>query len=134
MPQSLARLHIHLIFSTKDRRPLIDDAIRDALHRYMAVVLQNMDCPAALVNSVEDPVHVLFELSQTVSISQVVEDVKKSSSKWIKTQSPRFATFAWQTGYGAFAVSESNVAVVRDYIAGQREHVRRAGPGAAPGR
>lgn len=64
------------------------------------------------------------ELSRTVSVSDAVEEVKKTSSKWIKTQGAEFALFAWQGGYGAFAVSESNVAAVRDYIAGQQEHHR----------
>lgn len=125
MPQSLARLNVHLIFSTKNRERLIHDAVRPSLHAYMATVLQNIDCPAVLINSVEDHVHILFEIARTVSVSDAVEDVKKSSSKWIKTQGQEFAGFAWQAGYGAFAVSESNVAAVRDYIADQQEHHRR---------
>ena len=124
MPQSLARLHIHLVFSTKNREPLLNDAVRDALHAYMATVLQNLGCAPVLINSVEDHAHLLFDLARTVSISQVVEDVKKSSSKWIKTRSREFVGFAWQSGYGAFAVSESNVEAVRAYIANQREHHR----------
>ncbi len=122
MPQSLAHLHIHLVFSTKGREPLISDAVRAALHAYMATVLHNLGCAPVLINSVEDHIHLLFDLSRTVAVSKVVEDVKKASSKWIKTQGPEFAGFAWQAGYGAFAVSESNVDAVREYIAGQREH------------
>lgn len=122
MPQSLARLHIHLIFSTKHRERLIDDEVRDALHRYMAVVLQNFACPATIIGSVEDHIHILVQLSRTLSVSQVVEHVKTTSSKWIKTQGDRFAQFAWQSGYAAFAVSESGVEAARTYIAGQREH------------
>ncbi len=125
MPQSLARLHIHLVFSTKHRERFITDSIQPTLHAYMATVLQNLGCAPVLINSVEDHAHLLFDLARTVSISQVVEDVKKSSSKWIKTQDPSFATFAWQSGYGAFAVSESNVESVREYIANQREHHRK---------
>jgi REP element-mobilizing transposase RayT len=125
MPQSLARLHIHLVFSTKNRERFLTDAVRDSLHAYMATVLQNLGCAPVLINSEEDHVHILFELARTVSVSQAVEDVKKSSSRWIKTQGQEFAEFAWQAGYGAFAVSESNVCVVRDYIAGQREHHRK---------
>ncbi len=127
MPQSLARLHVHLIFSTKNRVRLLPDTLRPSLHAYMAAVLQNIACPPALINSVEDHVHILFELARTVAVSQAVEEVKKSSSKWIKTQGDEFASFAWQAGYGAFAVSESNVPVVREYIAGQQEHHRRKG-------
>ncbi|MEX2381236.1 MAG: IS200/IS605 family transposase [Opitutales bacterium] len=125
MPQSLARLHIHLIFSTKNRNRCLTDNIRPSLHAYMSTVLQNLGCPAVLVNSVEDHVHILFELARTVAVSEAVEDVKKSSSKWLKTQATTFAQFAWQAGYGAFAVSESNVETVRLYIAGQEEHHRK---------
>jgi len=84
MPQSLARLHIHLVFSTKNREPFITDAVRDSLHAYMAAVLQNLGCAPVLINSVEDHTHLLFDLARTVSVSQAVEDVKKASSKWIK--------------------------------------------------
>jgi REP element-mobilizing transposase RayT len=122
MPQSLARLHIHLIFSTKNREPVLRDAVRDSLRRYMAVVLQNLDCPPVLINSVVDHVHILFELSRTIAVCDAVEEVKKTSSKWIKTQGSEFAVFAWQAGYGAFAVSESHAAAVREYIASQKEH------------
>ena len=125
MAQSLARLHVHLIFSTRDREPFLGDGVRDSLHRYMATVLQNMGCLPVLINSVEDHVHILFELARTVAVSVAVEEVKKTSSKWIKTQGIEFADFAWQGGYGALAVSESNVPVVREYIARQQEHHRR---------
>jgi REP element-mobilizing transposase RayT len=125
MTQSLARLHVHLVFSTKNREPIITDSVRSSLHAYMATVLQNLNCHPVLINSVEDHIHLLFELARTVSVSQAVEDVKKSSSKWIKEQGPEFRTFAWQSGYGVFAVSESNVEAVRQYIANQREHHRK---------
>ncbi len=124
MPQSLARLHVHVVFSTKHRTPWLADAVRDSLHRYMGAVLADIGCPPAAIGSVEDHVHVLFELARTVPVSAAVEAMKTSSSKWIKTRGPEFADFAWQAGYGAFAVSESNVAVLRDYVADQREHHR----------
>ena len=91
----------------------------------VATVLQNLGCAPVLINSVEDHAHLLFDLSRTVSASQAVEVVKKASSKWIKTQGVEFADFAWQSGYGAFAVSESKVEAVREYIANQREHHRK---------
>mgnify|MGYP000110677928 CR=1 FL=1 len=125
MPQSLARLHLHLIFSTKHRKHWLTDTVRSPLHAYMATVLQNIGCPPVLINSVEDHVHILFELARTVSVSEVVEEVKKSSSKWIKTQGTGIAGFSWQAGYGVFAVSESNIPTVREYIANQQEHHRR---------
>jgi REP element-mobilizing transposase RayT len=125
MPQSLANIHIHLIFSTKDRLPFLTDPIRPALHSYMATVLANLKCPATLINSVDDHVHILFDLSRTVTLAQVVEDVKKSSSKWIKTKSPGLEKFAWQAGYGAFSVSASNAPAVANYIRNQQEHHRK---------
>lgn len=90
----------------------------------MATVLNNIRCSTVLINSVEDHVHILVELGRTISVSEAVEEVKKGSSKWIKTQDPHFKNFAWQAGYGAFAVSESNVDAVLKYIADQREHHR----------
>ncbi len=122
MPQSLARLTVHLVFSTKCREPLITDVVRPDLHAYMAGILRNVACPAVVINSVEDHVHILFRLARTVALSTVVEQVKKSSSKWIKTHGEQFSSFAWQSGYGAFAVSESDVQVVQRYIELQREH------------
>lgn len=99
--------------------------MRDALHAYMATVILNLGCAPMLINSVEDHAHLFFDLARMVCISQAVEDVKKASSKWIKTQGLEFEGFAGQAGYGAFAVSESNLEAVREYIAKQREHHRK---------
>ena len=124
MPQSLAKIYLHLVFSTKGRVPTLTDETRDPLHSYLATVIKNLGCHANLINSVEDHIHVLFELSRTVSVSTVVEDLKTSSSKWIKVQPGGSSDFAWQSGYGVFSVSQSNVEGVRAYIANQREHHR----------
>ncbi len=90
----------------------------------MATVLVNLNSPAVLINSVADHVHVLFKMGRTVTVAQVVEDLKKSSSKWIKTQGENLAAFAWQAGYGGFSVSESNVPKVANYIRSQEERHR----------
>ncbi|WP_395743088.1 transposase [Prosthecobacter sp.] len=82
MPQSLANLNIHLIFSTKERTPYLTPAVRPDLHAYMATVLANLNSPAVLINSMTDHVHILFNMGRTITLAQVVEDVKKSSSKW----------------------------------------------------
>ncbi len=124
MPQSLANLYIHLIFSTKERVPCLSASVRPYLHACLATVLANLNSPAVLINSVADHVHLLFNMGRTVTLAQVVEDVKKSSSKWIKTQGTALAGFAWQAGYGAFSVSESNVPKVANYIRDQEEHHR----------
>jgi putative transposase len=125
MAQSLSRLHTHLVFSTKQRQPLIDDAIRSSLHAYLAVVLQDLGCPVAIINSVDDHIHFLFLLSRTRAVSEVVEHVKTASSKWMKRQGSQYEEFSWQGGYGAFAVSESQSGIVERYIARQAEHHRK---------
>ncbi len=125
MSHSLAKVAIHLVFGTKGRKRVLTDQIRSALHGYMATVLRNFRSPAVVINSVEDHVHILFELGRTVALSSAIEDVKRTSSRWIKTQGTEFARFGWQNGYGAFAVSESNTAAVRRYIERQKEHHQR---------
>ena len=128
MAQSLARLHTHLIFifSTKNRQPLIHEAIRESLHSYMAVVLQDLQCPASIINSAGDHIHVLFLLNRTHAVSDVVEKLKTSSSKWMKRQGQQFVRFSWQTGYGVFSVSQSQAGTVQRYIARQAEHHRNS--------
>jgi REP element-mobilizing transposase RayT len=125
VPQSLAQVLVHLIFSTKSREPLLSDDIRPELHPYMATILKGMDSPAILINSVADHAHVLFHLSKNHALCEVIESVKKDSSKWIKTKGKAYRTFHWQSGYGAFSVSQSNVAQVVRYIEEQKEHHRR---------
>ena len=124
MAQSLAKVLIHLIFSTKGRRRLISDDIRDELNAYLVGILRNYDSPSLRVNCVEDHAHILFSLSRNIAIKTIVEEAKKGSSKWIKTKGPRFRGFYWQNGYGAFSVSPSNVESVIGYIDGQKEHHR----------
>lgn len=124
MPQSLAKIYIHLVFSTKNREPFLISVVRDDLHAYMAATLNNIQCPVVLMNSIEDHVHILFRLGRTITISSAVEEVKKLSSKWLKTQSTALQAFAWQNGYGAFSVSESYLPRVCEYISNQRKHDR----------
>lgn len=124
MPQSLASLPVHLVFSTKNRAPVLSDPMRVELHRYASAVLKNLSCRAMLINTVDDHIHLLFELGRTIAVSEVVEKVKTSTSKWMKKQSAELGEFHWQGGYGAFGVSMSDVSRVSDYIRGQREHHR----------
>lgn len=126
MPQSLAKVLIHIVFSTKHRTPWLRDAqIREELYRYMATVLKTMDSPALIINGVEDHVHILCSLSRKFAIMKVIEEVKKDPSRWIKTKGDEFADFHWQGGYGAFSVSESKADEVRRYIANQETHHTR---------
>jgi putative transposase len=125
LPQSLSRVLVHLIFSTKNREPVLVPEIRSELHSYLAGVLREEQCPALQVGGVADHVHLLFGLSRTLAVAQVVEQVKTSSSKWIKPKGAVFAEFHWQAGYGAFSVSQSNAAAVAQYIRNQEEHHRK---------
>jgi putative transposase len=121
--QSLANILTHLIFSTKNRGPLLADKdLRQRAHAYLAAVLQDLQCPALIVGGVADHVHILCQLAKTQSVSVVMEHLKTSSSKWLKTQGIR--TFSWQRGYGAFSVSQSNAAAVVSCIEKQEEHHR----------
>jgi len=125
MPQSLARVVLHVVFSTKNRVPFLRETeVRSRLHAYMAGVLQNIRCEPILINGVEDHVHILCNLSRKVTIAGLVEEAKKSTSKWMKEQGPQYGDFFWQGGYGSFSVSQSNVEQVRAYIATQEEHHR----------
>jgi putative transposase len=125
MAQSLARNLIHLIFSTKNRAPFLQATIRPELNGYMAGIFTNWKSPAIIIGSAADHVHALFGLSKNHSLVKVVEEVKRGSSKWIKTKGKEFAPFAWQNGYGAFSVSSSMVNTVSRYIASQEEHHRQ---------
>ena len=124
MPQSLAKVVVHLVFSTKDRTPwLQSQELRRELFAYMATILRNnVDSPAILINGVEDHVHVLGLLSRKFAIMDVVQEAKTETSKWLKKQSPALSTFAWQAGYGIFSVSESNIPAVKRYIENQEDH------------
>ena len=123
MPQSLASVLIHLIFSTKNREPTIPHDRLAQLHAYIVGILDNLQCPSLRTGGVVDHTHTLFSLSRTATIAEVVEEVKKGSSKWMKQQG--VPHFAWQAGYAAFSVSESQKAAVIRYIEQQEEHHKR---------
>ena len=125
MPQSLARVVIHMAFSTKDRRPIITTELRQELWPYMTTVLKNQGNLPIQVGGVEDHVHLLFALARTVSISEVVENVKTSSSKWVKESFAQQSTFAWQHGYGAFSIGYREVDTVAAYVRNQETHHRK---------
>jgi REP element-mobilizing transposase RayT len=125
MPQSLAKLITHLTFSTKQRRPAVTPEIRPGLCAYMSGILNKLESSAIEINCVADHAHLLFALSRKRSLAEVVEEVKKGSSKWVKTQSAALGDFHWQAGYGAFSVSQSNVPSVQKYILNQDQHHRK---------
>jgi len=126
MAQSLSRIWIHLIFSTKDRFPFLSDPkLRQNMHAYLATVLRSHDCETLVVDGTADHVHALFALSRKFSVSTIVKESKRTSSSWIKELSPPIAKFHWQNGYGAFSVSQSNLGRVSQYIEEQERHHQR---------
>jgi REP element-mobilizing transposase RayT len=126
MAQSLAKILLHLAFSTKERRPLLrDPALREELHRYFGGILTNLECQPLIIGGVEDHVHLLFAHSRTTAVAEVVKELKRGSTVWLKTKSPTSSEFAWQSGYGVFSIGQLQVEDVRAYIAGQEEHHRK---------
>src|SRR5208282_6544690 len=123
MPQSLAKILVHTVFSTKERCPLLrDKSLREELHRYIGGILNQLECQPVIVGGVEDHVHFLCTLSRTCPAAEMVKEVKRGSSMWLKTKSPDLHDFAWQNGYGIFSIGFSQTDAVRDYITGQEEH------------
>ncbi len=122
MPQSLAFLLIHIVFSTKDRIPSIKPAVRPGLHAYLSTIVRNAGCECFRVGGVADHVHLAIRLSRTTDVSHLVETLKTSSTRWLKTQSPDLSTFAWQRGYGAFSVGPTDLPALLHYIDTQEAH------------
>ena len=123
MGQSLSKIYVHLVFGTKYRKPWITDDVRNELHSYITGIIKNMESPVLKINSVSDHIHILFLQSKNFALAKIVEDVKKSSSKWMKTKG--ITDFTWQIGYGAFSVSSSKIEIVKKYIETQKEHHRK---------
>ncbi len=125
MPQSLAKICVHITFSTKYRQPQIAETIESELFAYLGSVCQAMECHPIRVGGYLDHVHIVCLLSRKVALMDLIEEVKKSSSKWIKSKGEQFANFYWQRGYGAFSVKPSEIDVVVRYVDNQKEHHRK---------
>jgi REP element-mobilizing transposase RayT len=125
MPQSLVQIYVHIVFSTKAREPFFTDlAFRERVHAYLKGICENQGAPSLRIGGVEDHVHILCRLSKTQDLATLIRELKRDSSKWIKTENPRCADFYWQNGYGAFSISPSHVDPVIGYIDNQVEHHR----------
>ena len=124
MPQSLSKVIVHVIFSTKDREPWLDSEVRPRMHAYLATVCRDLGAEFVHVGGVADHVHIVTTLPRTVSQAQLIEEIKKTSSKWIKALDARYRGFFWQRGYGAFSVSPSQLDSVVQYVKTQQEHHR----------
>ena len=126
MPQSLARVLIHTVFSTQGREPVFQDAsFRAEMHAYLGGCAKGLDCLPIQIGGVSDHVHLLTTLSRTLAIAEFVKEIKRVSTNWIHERGGLYHQFHWQAGYGCFSVSESKAEAVVRYIASQEEHHRK---------
>ncbi|GIW85696.1 MAG: transposase [Isosphaeraceae bacterium] len=122
MPQSLAKVYIHTIFSTKNREAVLVDEWRDELFHVLGGTANNLGCQSLIVGGVADHVHMLFQLGRTITIADAVGKIKSTTSSWVNQTRGLATPFHWQGGYAAFSVSQSNIEAVREYIRRQPEH------------
>ena len=124
MPQSLSKVILQIVFSTKNREPWLEPDVRPRMHAYLATVCRDLGAELVRVGGVADHVHIVTTLPRTVSQAEFIEQMKKTSSKWIKALDARYRGFFWQRGYGAFSVSLSQLDTVLDYVKAQQQHHR----------
>ncbi len=122
MAQSLVKNYIHIVFSTKHRNPLIQEPLEKELHRYIGGICNKLECQVLIVGGYTDHIHILCMLSKKIALVKLLQELKSNSSKWVKTKGSEYSNFFWQDGYGAFSVNPSEVDVVINYIANQKEH------------
>lgn len=122
MPQSLSKVILHIIFSTKNREPWLHTDLRPRMHAYLATICHDANADLVRVGGVADHIHIVTTLPRTLSQAQLIEQIKKTSSKWIKALDVRYRGFFWQRGYAAFSVSPSQLESVLEYVDKQQEH------------
>lgn len=125
MAHTFTNLLTHIIFSTKDRLPCIDAQLKPELLAYMGGIVRELEGKAYSINGTADHVHLLVSLPPTLALSDAMRVIKTNSSKWAGEREARQVFSGWQTGYGAFSVSKSNVPDVIKYIADQEEHHKK---------
>ena len=125
MPQSLSCLINHIVFSTKDREPWLTESIRERAFAYLAEIGRDCGCEVYRVGGMPDHVHLAIRMSRTLSVADLLQKLKSTSSGWIKREGPNHAGFAWQAGYGAFSVGPSQLSQLVAYIDRQEEHHRK---------
>jgi len=122
MSQSLSKVYVHIVFSTKYRQNLIDDYIKDELFSYLGGVCKNLECYPLKVGGHLNHVHILCLLSRKIAQMDLLQEIKQSSSKWVKTKGEKYLNFYWQDGYGIFSVNPSEIDIVIKYIENQEVH------------
>lgn len=125
MAQSLSKLYVHIVFHIKNQNVKIRNEEKDELYAYMATIIKDNQSIPILINGTEDHVHILCVISKNIALSKLVEEIKRHSSRWIKTKNRNYANFAWQGGYAGFSVSQSLHDRTKNYILNQEEHHRK---------
>ena len=125
MPQSLSKVYVHITFSTKNRYPFIDNEIEQELWAYLGAICKALECNPIRVGGYNDHIHICCLLSKKITQMKLLEEIKKESSKWIKTKGEQYENFYWQDGYGIFSVNPSEVELVVKYIENQQEHHKK---------
>ena len=126
MSQSLSKLFVHIVFHVKNNKIKIRNQDKNDLYAYMGAIIKDNYSIPIIINGVEDHVHILCVMSKNISLSKLVEEIKRHSSRWIKTKGPHYRQFAWQGGYGGFSVSPSLHKKVKEYIINQEQHHRKS--------
>ncbi len=122
MAQSLSKVPVHIVFSTKNREAVLDDAIQPEIHSVLGAICNDFECTPISVGGVEDHVHILCILSKKIAIMKLVEQLKVRTSIWIKHKHQQYRHFHWQAGYAVFAVDCNHTTEIAEYIARQKEH------------
>lgn len=125
MPQSLSKIYLHIVFHIKTTGPQIDEAHLERVHSYIGQLVNSTGCSVIRVGGIGDHVHVLCLLSRNETVSHLVEEIKRNSSRWIKTLGQEYECFAWQGGYAVFSVSESLINKTIEYVINQKEHHKK---------
>ena len=122
MSQSLTNILIHIVFSTKNRQSLLDKKIRPELHSYIAGIFKNKNWQYYQIGSIDDHIHISCSLPKTISASDLIKEIKTSTSAWLKTKDNKLVNFHWQSGYGIFSISPNHLKNLCSYIANQENH------------
>ena len=125
MPQSLSKIYLHIVFHIKTTSPQIDEAHLERVHSYIGQLVNSTGCSVIRIGGIGDHVHVLCLLSRNETVSHLVEEIKRNSSRWIKTLGQEYECFAWQGGYAVFSVSESLINKTIEYVIKQKEHHKK---------
>lgn len=122
MAQTLVKIYVHVVFSTKNRNDLISAEIEKELFAYIGGILRKHQTVLLAANGTANHVHLLISLSKNIALSDLLRELKKASSFWVKTKDAEFKNFQWQSGFGAFSIGQSQIETVKNYIAKQKDH------------